>query len=92
MSDAAHPEEKKPNPGVVILIWLVSVGVGYFLFTLFFKMGMDNLSHGGTSWATAKDDLISAGVGIGVFSLIIRFTIGQWILDYYEKKAAPAHH
>ena len=84
MTEPRPQQTKKQNPGVLAAVWLASIGGGIFFFTLFFKMAMENLQHGGTSWASAKDDLISVGVGIGVFSLIVRFAIIQPIINYLE--------
>ena len=90
MSDKDKPADDhhapKQNPGVLAAIWLGAVGGGIFLFTLFFKMGMENLNHAGTSWASAKDDLISFSVGIGVLSLVVRYAIIQPILDWLGKQ------
>lgn len=83
--DHGHAKASGTNPALVIVAIMVSAGIGFYIGTIFFKMGMQNVAEGGLDWELGKKNLISLAVAIGVLGLVLRFAVWEPLLKAMGK-------
>lgn len=83
--DHGHAKEGGTNPAFLVVSVLIGAGIGFYVGTLLFKMGMENVLEGGLDWELGKKKIISASVALAVLGLVLRFAFWEPLLKLMGK-------